>query len=68
MHKDVVDNHGSGQLDLTALDRAIGPRTKLIASTHVPRKAGSSIRRPKSAISPRATASSICSAWSSAGS
>jgi cysteine desulfurase / selenocysteine lyase len=32
---DVVDSDASGQLDLGALERAIGPRTRLIAITHV---------------------------------
>jgi cysteine desulfurase / selenocysteine lyase len=37
---DVVDNDMSGQVDLAALERAIGPRTRLIAITHVPSHGG----------------------------
>jgi cysteine desulfurase / selenocysteine lyase len=37
---DVVDSDASGQIDLAALERAIGARTKLIAITHVPGRGG----------------------------
>jgi cysteine desulfurase/selenocysteine lyase len=37
---DMVDNDASGQIDLAALERAIGPRTRLIAITHVPGRGG----------------------------
>jgi selenocysteine lyase/cysteine desulfurase len=37
---DVVDSDASGQIDLSALERTIGPRTKLIAITHVPGRGG----------------------------
>jgi selenocysteine lyase/cysteine desulfurase len=36
----VIDNDPSGQLDLGALQRVIGPRTKLIAMTPVPTQGG----------------------------
>ena len=37
---DVVESDASGQVDLAGLERAVGPRTRLIAITHVPGRNG----------------------------
>ena len=58
MISDVVDNDAAGQLDLAALERAIAPRTRLIAITHLPTQGGPF--NPTAEVG-GATASSICS-------
>jgi cysteine desulfurase / selenocysteine lyase len=40
LHIDVVPSDASGQIDVAAMERMIGPRTRLVAITHVPSQSG----------------------------
>jgi len=61
---DVVESDASGQIDLGALERVIGPRTKLIAIPHVAGRGGLVNPPPGASIcaGPAAPASCTCGA------